>query len=366
MLEVALQGRQGDLAIDVAFAADRGVTALFGRSGAGKTSIVEMLAGLRAPSSGRVHLDGETLYDSEAGIDLAPERRGLGYVFQEARLFPHLTVAGNLSYGYRRTKASQRQVGFDEVVGLLELGSLLGRRPRTLSGGERQRVAIGRALLAGPRLLLMDEPLANLDQTLRQELLPFIERLGGELDIAIVYVSHSMDEILRLADTLVLVSDGRIVAVGAVEELLARLDLAPETGRWEAGAAFQAEVAAHDDGHRLTRLAFAGGTLWVGRLDLAPGARLRVRIRARDVSLSLIAPQQTSVLNVFPGTVIEIGEDEGPQVDVLIDIGDRLWARITRRSLHELGIAPGTPVHAMVKAVAIDRHSLGGRGRTAR
>ena len=210
MLEVALQSRLGDLALDIAFAADRGITALFGRSGAGKTSIVEMLAGLRRPTGGRVVLDGETLYDGATGIDLAPERRRLGYVFQEARLFPHLSVAGNLNYGLRRTRRTDRRVGFDEVVELLELASLLTRRPRTLSGGERQRVAIGRALLASPRLLLMDEPLANLDQTLKQEVLPFIERLSTELDIAIVYVSHSMDEILRLADTLVLVSVGGV------------------------------------------------------------------------------------------------------------------------------------------------------------
>ena len=364
MLEVRLHKQQGGFLLNAAFQSGAGVTALFGRSGAGKSSIVEMLAGLRRPDHGRIVLDGEVLYDSDAGIELAPERRRLGCVFQEARLFPHLSVLGNLRFGMRRTRAKERRLTIDEIVRLLDLAPLLDRRPQTLSGGERQRVAIGRALLTSPRLLLMDEPLANLDEGRKLEVLPFIERLAVELDVATVYVTHSMDEILRLAQTLILISEGRVIASGAVEELLSRLDLAPETGRWEAGAAFQAEVAEHDDTHLLTRLEFAGGSLWVARLDLDRGARLRVRIRARDVSLSLRAPEQISVLNVFPGTVLEVGSGDGSQVDVLIDIGDRLWARITRRSQVELAIEPGKKVFALVKAVAMDRNSLGGRGRT--
>ncbi len=368
MLEVLLQSRQGDFSLDAEFQTGDGITALYGRSGAGKTSIVEMLAGLRKPASGRIVLDGDCLFDSDQGIDIAPERRRLGYVFQDARLFPHLTVQGNLRYGLKRCREPEPKIAFDQVVALLALAPLLERRPNTLSGGERQRVGIGRALLANPKLLLMDEPLANLDQERKLELLAFIERLAAELAIRVIYVTHAMEEILRLAETLILISDGRSIASGTVEALLSRLDLAPETGRFDAGAAFRATVAGHDEDYQLTRLAFAGGTLWVARADLALGTTLRLRVRARDVSLSLVPPLQTSVLNVFSGTVLEIGSLEGPQVDVVVDIGGgadeaRLWARITRRSLVELGLGPGTRVHASVKAIAIDRHGLGGRRR---
>ena len=362
MLEVALTGHVGSFSIDVQFSSTAAVTALFGRSGAGKSSIVEMMAGLRRPESGRVVVSGETLYDKAAGINLPPERRGLGYVFQDARLFPHMSVEANLTYGMRRTRADARRIHFDTVVDLLDLGPVLQRRPHGLSGGERQRVAIGRALLVSPRLLLMDEPLSNLDHARRLEILPFIERLGQQLNLPIVYVSHNMDEILRLAETLVLISDGRVVATGAVEELLARLDLAPQTGRWEAGAAFPAEVLGHDEAYQLTRLGFAGGTLLVPGLDLPSGSQLRVRIRARDVSLALRPPEEISVLNVFPGSVLELGAAPGPQVDVLVDIGAKLWARITRKSASQLAIEPGAQVYALVKAVAVDRQSLGGRG----
>ncbi len=364
MLEVAIEGRWGDFALDARFVSEARVTALFGRSGAGKTSLVETLAGLRRPTSGRITVDGEVLFDAAAGIDLAPEHRRLGYVFQDARLFPHLSVAGNLRYGARRAKAPG---DFAEIVALLDLAPLLARRPRELSGGERQRVAIGRALLAGPRLLLMDEPLASLDQARKLEILPFIERLANDGAVRIVYVTHAMEEVLRLADRLVLLSHGSVAAEGGVEELLARLDLTPETGRFDAGSAFACTVAAHDATWDLTRLDFAGGDFWVSRMALPPGQRLRVRVRARDVSLALVRPERSSVLNVFSGRVTEIGAVDGPQVDVLVDIGAPLRARITRRSLSELGIEPGREVHAVVKAVAIDRQSLGGGlGRPAR
>ena len=279
MLEVKLHKQQGSFLLDAAFQSGAGVTALFGRSGAGKSSIVEMLAGLRRPDHGRIVLDGEVLYDSEAGIELAPERRRLGCVFQEARLFPHLSVLGNLRFGMRRTRAKERRLTIDEIVRLLDLAPLLDRRPQTLSGGERQRVAIGRALLTSPRLLLMDEPLANLDEGRKLEVLPFIERLAVELDVATVYVTHSMDEILRLAQTLILISEGRVIASGAVEELLSRLDLAPETGRWEAGAAFQAEVAEHPRGCVL--LPWALCLLWDGSSSMTPKIPARSRPQRR-------------------------------------------------------------------------------------
>lgn len=367
MLEVDVRKRLPGFELSIAFSSDAaGVTAVFGRSGAGKTTLVNMLAGLVKPDSGRIVLNGRTLFSARDRIDLPPEYRRLGYVFQEGRLFPHLSVRGNLLYGFRRVAAADRLVEPAQVIELLDLGRLLDRRPGDLSGGEKQRVALGRALLASPRLLLMDEPLASLDQARKDEVLPFIERLRDEFAIPVVYVSHAMDEIIRLADTLVLISDGRAAAVGSVEALTSRLDLRPLTGRYEAGAVLDARVAGHDLVFALSELAFAGGRLRVPRLDLAVGTHIRVRIRARDVALALTPPRDTSILNVFPATVREIGRDSGPQVDLLLDLGGTtLWARITARSRHELGLREGTRVHAMIKAVALDRHALG-RGTVRR
>ncbi len=365
MIEVDVRRRHGAFALDARFNTDTGdqggVTVLFGQSGAGKTSLVNLLAGLDRPDAGRIVIGGAVLFDFETGIDLPPEQRRLGYVFQDGRLFPHLSVLRNLTYGM---KQGDGPVALETAVGLLDLGALLDRRPATLSGGEKQRVAIGRALLANPRLLLMDEPLASLDAARKNEILPFIEQLRDETGIPIVYVSHALDEVIRLADTLVLLSDGKVVAVGGVEDLMSRLDLRPLTGRYEAGAVIAATVLSHDEAGGLTLLDFAGGTLRVPYSDLPLGKKLRVRVRARDVSLALAEPRDISILNVFPGAVREIGGEPGPQVDLLIDIGCPLWARITRHALDNLGIAPGKQVHALVKAVAFDRHSLGhGAGR---
>ena len=362
MLEVAATRRIGDFGLDVRFSvAAGGITALFGRSGAGKTSTVNLIAGLARPDSGRIALDDLVLFDSESGIDLQPERRRIGYVFQEGRLFPHMTVSGNLAYGTKRIASRERRIPFDHVVALLGLEALLHRHPENLSGGEKQRVAIGRALLSSPRLLLMDEPLASLDAPRKAEILPFIERLRDELKIPIVYVSHVMEEIVRLADTMVLLSEGQVAAVGPLDDVMSRLDLRPLTGRYEAGAVIPVTVAGHDDAFGLTHLAFAGGQLHVPRLDLDAGQRLRVRIRARDVALAIEKPAHISILNVFPGTVAEIASDGG-LADVVVNIGAKVWARITARSLHELGLRPGSKVFALVKAVAIDRHSMGRSG----
>ncbi len=361
MLEVSVTKRLGEFSLDMGFSCESaGVTAVFGRSGAGKTTLVNLLAGLLRPDAGRIAVNGRVLFDSATGVDLPPERRRLGYVFQEGRLFPHLSVRGNLGYGLKRTPPAERRISLEQIVALLGLEALLARRPRDLSGGEKQRVALGRALLANPRLLLMDEPLAALDQQRKDEVLPFIERLRDELSVPIVYVSHAMEEVVRLADTLVLVSEGRTVAVGPLDELTSRLDLRPLTGRYEAGAVIQARVSRHDEAFALSELAFDGGILRVPRLDLEPGAELRIRIRARDVALALAPPRDISVLNVFPGVVRDISSEPGAQVDILLDVGGTpLWARITARSRHDLGLAPGARVYALVKAVAIDRHALG-------
>jgi molybdate transport system ATP-binding protein len=366
MLDVDVRRRFGDFLLKARFQAAGGVTALFGRSGSGKTSLVNLLAGLERPEAGRIAIDDQVLFDKDRGIDVPPERRRIGYVFQDARLFPHLSVRANLTYGMRLVPVAERHQDFHAVVALLGLEPLLQRRPRALSGGEKQRVAIGRALLASPRLLLMDEPLASLDAPRKEEILPLIERLRDELAVPVVYVSHVMEEVVRLADTLVLLSDGAVAAVGGVEELSARLDLRPVTGRHEAGAVLAVTVAGHDAEFGLSRLEFLGNSLLVPRLDLEIGATLRIRIRARDVALALEPPAGTSILNVIGGVVREIEAGDGPRVDVLIDAGAPLIARITRRSAHALGLEPGKTVFALIKAVAIDRQSLGGRGARAR
>ncbi len=333
---------------------------MFGRSGAGKTSLVNILAGLTRPEAGHIRLDGEILFDAGRGIFVPPERRRFGYVFQEGRLFPHMSVRANLLYGAGNQTAAGRQDRLDHTVELLALRDLLGRRPRDLSGGEKQRVAIGRALLSAPRMLLMDEPLASLDPGLKGDILPYIERLRDVEGIPIIYVTHTIEEIVRLADTLVLMSDGKVAAVGPVDELMNRLDLRPLTGRYEAGAVLTATVADHDRAYRLTGLTFPGGTLLVPELEAPAGTRIRLRIRARDVSLALEPPRDISILNVFAGEVREIGPVTSALVDVLVDVGVPIWSRITARSVAGLGLKPGSRVHALVKAVAIDRHSVGG------
>ncbi len=368
MLEVAIEKRLGDFRIDAKFSCETsGIVAFFGRSGAGKTTLVNMLAGLLRPDAGRIVVDGTVLFDSERGLDLPPERRRLGYVFQEGRLFPHLSVRGNLTYGLRRVAPAERRIELDQIVALLGLDALLERRPRDLSGGEKQRVALGRALLANPRLLLLDEPLAALDQPRKEEILPFIEHLRDEFAIPIIYVSHAMPEIVRLADTMVLMSEGRVEAVGPLDELTSRLDLRPLTGRYEAGAVLTARVEGQDEAFALTELSFAGGRLLVPRLELPRGAELRLRIRARDIALALERPQRTSFLNAVPCIVRDIGAEDGPLVDLRLDAGGAaLWARVTRRALEDLGLAPGTAVYALIETGAIDRYSLGrsaGAGR---
>lgn len=354
VIAVDVKRRQGAFLVDMAFSAGKGVTALFGRSGSGKTSLISMIAGLSRPDQGHIAIDQRVLFDSARGVDLPPERRRIGYVFQEARLFPHLTVRGNLTYGMNRVPKAERYVTFDTVVELLGIGHLLDRRPARLSGGEKQRVAIGRALLASPRILLMDEPLAALDPARKAEVLPFIARLPHRFDIPILYVSHAMDEILRLADTLVLIDQGQVAAAGTVEDLMSRIDLRPLTGRYEAGAVVRATVAGHDDMFGMSHLSFAGGILKVGRLDLGPGASVRVRIHARDIALALQRPSAVSTQNIFPARVKAVSAAGGHLVDIALDVaGVSLWAQVTALSRAELNLTAGKDVFAMVKALSI-------------
>jgi molybdate transport system ATP-binding protein len=359
-IAVDVSVRLGTFALDVAFDSRSRVVALFGRSGCGKSTVINAIAGTLRPDRGRIEIGGEVLFDSARGIDVPVPRRRVGYVFQDALLFPHLDVRGNLLYGYRLRGSRDPMLQPDRVFALLGLQALLDRRPSTLSGGERQRVAIGRALLSAPRVLLMDEPLAALDAQRRGEILQYIERLRDELDIPIVFVSHSVPEVVRLADDMALMSEGRVVACGPVHALMNRLDLRPLTGRFEAGSLLEAAVDGHDDGDGLTRLRFAGGVLLTPRVDAPIGERVRVRIRARDVSLSLSAPTDSSLVNQIPAIVLEIKSDDGPIAEVAVKCGEEmLIARVTRRSVRHLGLVPGRPVFALVKAVSIDRRSVG-------
>ena len=359
-LEVAAYKAVGSFVLDAIFTSTGRLTALFGRSGSGKTSVLNAIAGLLRPVRGRIALDGEALFDASAGIDLPVHRRSIGYVFQEGRLLPHLSVRQNLLYGHRFSRGAERGATLEDVSRLLGLGGLLDRRPHSLSGGEKQRVAIGRALLARPRLLLMDEPLASLDAPRKAEILYYVERLRDETGVPIVYVSHSLDEVVRLADTVVVMSEGKVLGSGTVQEAMSRIDLRPYLGRFEGGAVIEARVAEQDLGSGLARLDFAGGSLYVPDVDALIGERVRVRIRARDVSLALSRPRDISILNVLPGTVVALGEDSGASIDVQLEIGGTpLLSRITRKSASALGLAPGQNVFALVKSVSLDRRSVG-------
>lgn len=360
MLEVRLRHDFGGFAVDAAFVAPAGVTALYGRSGSGKTTIVNAVAGLLKPRSGRILADGETLLDTGAGIFVPAHKRRVGYVFQEARLFPHLDVRANLLYGARFAPSAASGPGLDQIANLLGIGHLLGRRPGPLSGGEKQRVALGRAILARPRILLMDEPLAALDDERKAEILPYLERLRDEIGVPILYVSHSVAEIARLATTVVALSAGRVLAAGPVGEVLSDAGAAAGLGPREAGAVLSAVVGGHEaDGLSLLRV--AAGELLVPRVAAVPGTVLRLRILASDVMLATRRPDHISALNVLPAIVREIRAGQGPGAMVRLDAGgEALLARVTQRSVAALGLEPGMPVFAVLKAVSVARENVGG------
>jgi molybdate transport system ATP-binding protein len=357
-LAVALRHRFPGREIDIEFtAAGEGVTALFGPSGAGKSTVIAAVAGLLRPDRCRVDVDGRVLADTAAGIWLPPERRRVGLVFQDARLFPHMSVTGNLRYGQRRARRSgaRETIGFDEIVALLGIEPLLGRRPRGLSGGEKQRVAIGRALLAQPEILLMDEPLAGLDDARKADILPFLGRLKTALRLPVLYVTHAMDEVIRLADTLVLVEAGRVAAAGALNDILARGDLAPGL-RDDAGSVLSMRVRDHDAARRLTRLETADLVVWVPLLGVLPGTLVRVRVPAREVILSRGQPDGISVQNIVAGRVRKITED-APRHAALVEVavgGDILLARVTPDAVRRLGLVADGDVVAMFKSVGVE------------
>ncbi|MGH8633094.1 MAG: molybdenum ABC transporter ATP-binding protein [Burkholderiales bacterium] len=355
-LSVAVEHELGEFRLDAAFTCGGGVTALFGQSGAGKTTLVNAIAGLLRPLKGRIALNGEVLFDADRGIHVPARKRRFGYVFQEGRLFPHLTVRQNLVYA--RLFGARIAAGeLDHFVELLGLGDLLERRPADLSGGEKQRVAIGRALLAQPRLLLLDEPLASLDGHRRNEILQYIELMRDEVRIPIVYVSHSVEEVVRLAATVVLMSAGKVAATGDVEEIMGRPDLRAAAGVFEGGTVIDARVTAQDMRYELATLAFDGGNLTVTNLDALIGEPVRVRIRARDVSIALDSPRGISIQNVLRGRIAGIGPARAGVVDVTISVGAvTLRSRVTQRAADQLALAPGLEVHALIKAVSLDRH----------
>jgi molybdate transport system ATP-binding protein len=356
MIDLKVAHRIGALALDVAFSSDAHITALFGRSGAGKTTLINIIAGLTRPDSGRIVVDGEVLLDRARGIELPPDARRIGYVFQEGRLFPHMTVKRNLLYGQARARHAARFVALEQVVALLGLEKLLPRHPTDLSGGEKQRVAIGRALLAQPRLLLFDEPLASLDAPRKSEILRYLIRLRDETRVPMVYVSHAVEEVLQLADQVVLLADGRVLRSGTVEAVMGQPDAAAD-GLFEGGAVIEARVDAIDaDG--LATLGFDGGELTVGHTDARAGDAVRVRIRARDVSLALEQPRLISIQNILRGTVAAIDEgDNGVIVAVALEGAAHavLRSRITPRALRQLALRQGMPVYALVKAISLER-----------
>jgi molybdate transport system ATP-binding protein len=330
----------------------QGITGLFGRSGSGKTTLLRCIAGLERTARAQIEFNGELWQD--AGRFLPTHRRAVGYVFQESSLFPHLDVRGNLEFGLRRVPAPQRRLGFDQAVALLDLSALLRHRAPRLSGGERQRVAIARALLTSPQLLLMDEPLSNLDQSSKAEILPHLERLRDSLAIPIIYVSHALGEVMRLADHLVLLEAGRVRAAGPLQQLLARSDL--PLGHFEdSGCVFDAVIEEHDPSYHLTYVRIGAGRLAVSLKQAPIGHRVRVRIDARDVSLALKPPELTSIINILPAKVLAVSDDRDPaQTLVRLELAtEPLLARITRRSAVQLGIAPGMLLYAQVKSVAL-------------
>jgi molybdate transport system ATP-binding protein len=363
LIEVALQRRRGTFALDVAFRTSDepsgapGVIALFGPSGCGKTTTVHAISGLLRPDAGIVRIGAATLFDSTRGIEVPAERRRIGYVFQESRLFPHLDVLGNLRYGARRAGQEGPQIDFDEVVDLLGLGALLARRPRQLSGGERQRVALGRALLCRPRLMLLDEPLASLDTARRAELLPYLERLRDRLSIPMIYVSHQFEEVLRLATHIVLLEAGRVVAQGDVAAVSLAPALRAVVGSDALGAVVEGEIEEVDRAAGLARLRVGTGRLTIQADELTAGRRVRVQLLARDLILGVEPPHGLSVRNCLEGTLVRLIPDAARTHLVEIEVGGpRLIAQVTTSASAELNLCVGRRLWVLVKTVSLRGH----------
>ncbi|MFU0446250.1 molybdenum ABC transporter ATP-binding protein ModC [Pseudocitrobacter faecalis] len=326
-----------------------GITAVFGVSGAGKTSLINAISGLTRPEKGRIVLNDRVLNDAEKGICLAPEKRRVGYVFQDARLFPHYKVRGNLRYGMAKSMESQ----FDKLVTLLGIEALLDRLPGSLSGGEKQRVAIGRALLTAPELLLLDEPLASLDIPRKRELLPYLQRLAREINIPMLYVSHSLDEILHLADKVLVLEAGQVKAFGNLEEVWGSSVMHPWLPQDQQSSILRVTVLEHHPHYAMTALALGDQHVWVNKLERPLQSAVRVRIQATDVSLVLQPSPHTSIRNVLHAKVMQCYDNNG-QVEVQLDVSGRtLWARISPWARDDLAVKPGQWLYAQIKSVSI-------------
>jgi molybdate transport system ATP-binding protein len=352
-IQLRLRHHFGSFGLDVDFNVPTpGITVIFGPSGAGKSTVLAATAGLFRPEMGRIEIDGRVVGDTTTGLWLAPEKRRVGLVFQDARLFPHMTVESNLRYGLRR--APSGSVAFQDIVELLDISHLLPRRPRNLSGGERQRVAVGRALLAQPLLLLLDEPVANIDDARKQEILPYLVRLGATLRLPMIYVTHSVDEMTRVADSVVLLDGGRVMASGPLDQIGTRGDL-PLAQREDAAAVFTARISEHDPDRQLTRLDAAAAPIWVPLLPDPKGTQVRLRLAAREVMLATREPEAISVHNRIPGTVRAIiAETQRRASLVEIVSGERaLLARVTPDAVVHLNLKPGSPVIAMFKSMSV-------------
>ncbi|MDB6089877.1 MAG: molybdate transporter ATP-binding protein [Gammaproteobacteria bacterium] len=360
MLRVAVLKQQGRFTLRARFEAPTpGIVAFFGRSGCGKTTLVNIISGLLTPDEGSVRLDDSVLTDTGSGIAVPVETRRIGYVFQDPRLFPHFSVLGNLRYGQKRAAPATHSISFDEVVALLGLAALLDRQPQQLSGGERQRVALGRALLSQPRLLLLDEPLASLDVARREEVLPYLEALRDRLSIPMVYVSHQFDEVLRLANHVVLMDSGTVVAQGTLGEVSLRPELRALVGPDGVGAVLDGVVTKTDPGRGMADLQLGNGTLYVSLRDVGVGARVRVQLLARDIILATELPRGLSVQNTLKGIVTEVSDDDQDAVLVKVDVGGAIvLARITQNALDTLHLSAGRSVWVLIKAVSTRGHAF--------
>jgi molybdate transport system ATP-binding protein len=359
-LDLNITKRLGTFTLDVGFTAPNGVTAVFGRSGAGKTTLINVVAGLSAPDSGHIALNDTPLFDAAQRINLPAHKRRMGYVFQDARLFPHMDVTQNLRFGLRHAPAGSTGPSLDEVADLLGLTDLMKRRPTDLSGGEKQRVALGRALLSRPKMLLMDEPLAALDGQRKDNILPYLERLkSGAAGLPILYVSHALDEIARLADQLVILTKGKIAASGSIFDVLADPTIVPLVGVRQAGAVLQATVMEHgDDG--ISTLNTNAGTLELPGVAAPVGTLVRLHVLAQDVILSRTRPTGLSSVNILPVTVKSIRTGDGPGAAISLDAaGDQLLARVTARAVQDLDLSQGVTCFAVIKATSIAATSIG-------
>jgi molybdate transport system ATP-binding protein len=360
MISVDVALKRGAFDLDLAFENEAGITCLFGRSGAGKTLTINLIAGLDRPDRGRIVLDGRTLVDTETGVFVPPHQRRVGLVFQDARLFPHLTVKQNLVYGRWFAGRAAARVAFERVVDTLGLGHLLARRPAGLSGGEKQRVSIGRALLASPALLLMDEPLASLDTERKLEILPLIESLRDSFAVPIVYVSHAVEEVARLASRVVVLENGRVAAVGPAEEALGPGLKAAKFSRFARASVVTGKLSAVDDAYGLTEISHPAGKIWLVGRSGTLGQEVRVVVKSTDITLAREAGHETSMRNALSGTVGALEANDGPFAGVAIDLDGHghLFALATRKAIDELGLVPGERVFALIKTVALDERAV--------